>query len=69
MVDQYRRLGIATGLIALLKSIAKKRDAWVVFVQADLSDEPAINLYTKLGVRENVLHFDIPLSNVEEKHA
>jgi aminoglycoside 3-N-acetyltransferase I len=31
------------------------------FVQADTSieDEPAIALYTKLGHREEVLHFDI----------
>jgi aminoglycoside 3-N-acetyltransferase I len=28
-------------------------------VQADLGDEPAIALYSKLGAREDVLHFDI----------
>jgi len=32
-----------------------------VFVQADWGDEPAIALYSKLGVREDVHHFDIPL--------
>jgi hypothetical protein len=26
---------------------------------ADYGDDPAIALYTKLGVREEVLHFDI----------
>jgi aminoglycoside 3-N-acetyltransferase I len=31
----------------------------VIFVQADLQDEPAIALYSKLGSREDVLHFDI----------
>jgi aminoglycoside 3-N-acetyltransferase I len=31
----------------------------VIFVQADRGDDPAITLYTKLGVREEVLHFDI----------
>jgi hypothetical protein len=31
----------------------------VIFVQADHVDAPAIALYTKLGVREDVLHFDI----------
>jgi aminoglycoside 3-N-acetyltransferase I len=33
----------------------------VIFVQADQEpeDQPAIELYTKLGVREDVLHFDI----------
>jgi aminoglycoside 3-N-acetyltransferase I len=29
-------------------------------VQADHGDDPAIALYEKLGVREDVLHFDIP---------
>ncbi len=33
----------------------------MIFVQADTGaeDEPAIALYTKLGTREDVLHFDI----------
>jgi hypothetical protein len=35
------------------------RGAYVVFVQADLGDDAAIALYTKLGRRESVLHFDI----------
>lgn len=30
-----------------------------MYVQADYGDEPAIALYTKLGVREDVMHFDI----------
>lgn len=55
----HRRLGIATALIDELTKIAAARGAYVVFVQADLGDEPAIALYTKLGVREDVLHFDI----------
>lgn len=55
----HRRQGIATALIAALREIAKARGAWVVFVQADYGDAPAIALYSKLGVREDVLHFDI----------
>ena len=55
----HRRKGIATALIQELKKIAATRGAYVIFVQADLGDEPAIALYTKLGVREDVLHFDI----------
>ena len=33
----------------------------MIFVQADtgVEDKAAIELYTKLGVREDVLHFDI----------
>lgn len=56
----HRRRGIATALIERLRRIAAERGAWVVYVQADHGDEPAIALYTKLGRREDVLHFDIP---------
>lgn len=55
----HRREGIATALIQKLKKIAADRGAYVIFVQADRGDEPAIALYTKLGDREDVLHFDI----------
>ena len=57
----HRREGIATALIEELKKIAARRGAYVIFVQADtgIEDEPAIALYTKLGRREDVLHFDI----------
>lgn len=58
---QHRRQGIATALIEQLREIASRRGAWVVFVQADHGDDAAIALYEKLGVREDVLHFDIPL--------
>jgi aminoglycoside 3-N-acetyltransferase I len=54
-----RREGIATALIDELREFAAARGAYVVFVQADCGDEPAIALYTKLGVREDVVHFDI----------
>lgn len=56
---EHRRSGIATALIAELKAVASARGAYVIFVQADRGDEPAIALYEKLGVREDVLHFDI----------
>ena len=32
---------------------------YVIFVQADHGDDAAIALYSKLGRREDVLHFDI----------
>ncbi|HEX2828428.1 MAG TPA: AAC(3)-I family aminoglycoside N-acetyltransferase [Burkholderiales bacterium] len=59
VAEAHRRQGIATALIEELKKIAASRGAWVVFVQADPGDDAAIALYTKLGVREDVLHFDI----------
>ena len=55
----HRRQGVATALIEALKRVARRRGAWVIFVQADHVDPPAVALYTKLGAREDVLHFDI----------
>lgn len=55
----HRREGIATALIMELKRIASLRGAYVIFVQADPGDDAAIALYTRLGTREDVLHFDI----------
>ncbi|XHX76289.1 MAG: AAC(3)-I family aminoglycoside N-acetyltransferase [Stenomitos frigidus ULC029] len=59
---EHRREGIATALIQALKTIAVARAAYVIFVQADIGDDPAIALYTKLGAREDVLHFDITVT-------
>ncbi|MGR4069282.1 AAC(3)-I family aminoglycoside N-acetyltransferase [Halomonas sp. LR3S48] len=61
VAEAHRREGIATALIERLKAIAAQRGAYVVYVQADMGDSPAIELYSKLGVREDVLHFDIPV--------
>lgn len=55
----HRRRGIATALIRRFGRIAKQRRGWVVFVQADREDAPAIALYESLGTREEVIHFDI----------
>jgi aminoglycoside 3-N-acetyltransferase I len=57
--QQHWRRGIATGLINKLREIAREMGVWVIFVQADRGDEPAIKLYESLGTRENVHHFDI----------
>ncbi len=59
VLEAYRRKGIATALITELRRIAKERGAYVIFVQADTGDEPAIRLYESLGTKEEVLHFDI----------
>ncbi|MDH5833655.1 AAC(3)-I family aminoglycoside N-acetyltransferase [Luteimonas kalidii] len=58
----HRRAGIATMLIDRLRGVARERGAWVIYVQADPPDAPAVALYTKLGVREDVLHFDIDVT-------
>ena len=59
--EAHRRQSVATALVESLKPIARARGAYVIFVQADYGDDPAIGLYTKLGTREDVLHFDIPV--------
>ena len=59
VAEAYRRQGVATDLVGTLQEIAAKIGAWVVYVQADYGDEPAIALYTQLGTREDVMHFDI----------
>lgn len=56
---RHRRRGIATALIVELRRLAAAGRAYVIFVQADQGDAPAIALYSKLGTREDVLHFDI----------
>jgi len=63
VAEEHRRRGIATALIEALGPIAAELGAWVIYVQADYGDEPAIALYTKLGSREDVMHFDIPAAS------
>lgn len=59
VAEPHRRRGVATAMIDELKALAVKRGIYVIFVQADIGDAPAIALYGKLGTREEVLHFDI----------
>jgi aminoglycoside 3-N-acetyltransferase I len=61
----HRREGIATALIQKLKEVAAACGAYVIYVQADIGDDPAIELYTRLGDREDVLHFDISVDGVD----
>lgn len=59
VAESHRRQGVATALIEVVREIASACGAWVVFVQADQGDEPPIALYSSLGEREDVVHFDI----------
>lgn len=61
VASTHRRKGVATALIQALKAIGAERGAYVIYVQADKGEEdkPAIALYSKLGVIEDVFHFDI----------
>ena len=59
VAEAHRRRGLASAMIERLRGIAAVRGAYVIFVQADHGDDAAIALYTRMGVREDVLHFDI----------
>ncbi len=59
VLESHRRQGVATGLITKLREIAREIGSYVIYVQADPPDEPAVKLYESLGVREDVYHFDI----------
>jgi ribosomal protein S18 acetylase RimI-like enzyme len=55
----HRRKGVATRLIEESKRVAAERDVYVIFIQADLVNAPAIALYESLGAKETVHHIDI----------
>lgn len=59
VTEAFRRQGIATELICQLRLIAKIRGAYVIYVQTDKGDLPALRLYESLGTSQEVLHFDI----------
>lgn len=65
VAERHRRKGVATALLRELGEVARARGAHAIFVQADtgVEDEPAIALYSRMGSRENVLHFDIPVED------
>ena len=55
-----RRRGIATSLIEAVRQIARESGCWMVFVQGEEGDAPALALYRKLAVSEEIAHhFDI----------
>lgn len=61
VAQTHRRRGVATNLITHLRGIVRELGAYVIFVQADPPDAPAVALYESLGTREDVYHFDIPV--------
>lgn len=67
VAEAHRRQGIASSLIEHLREFAATLEAWVIYVQADYGDDPAVALYTRLGVREDVMHFDIPVIGPDDR--
>jgi aminoglycoside 3-N-acetyltransferase I len=59
VAQSHRRRGVATGMIGELRRIALERNVYIIFVQADPRDSPAIALYESLGTKETAHHFDI----------
>jgi aminoglycoside 3-N-acetyltransferase I len=68
VAEEHRRRGIATKLIRELQWVARDRKAYVIYVQADREDDPAIRLYESLGTREDVHHFDILVEDRADDH-
>jgi len=62
--EKHRRQGIAEAMITALQRQGSVHGAYAIFVQADYGDDPASALYTKVGGREEVLHFDIATPSV-----
>lgn len=61
VAEAHRRRGVATALLRRVQRIASERGAWTVFIQAERDDAPAVSLYSKLGTREEALHFELPV--------
>ena len=59
VAESHRRRGVATGVIRELTRIATTRNVYIMYVQADQEDAPAIALYESLGTKEAAFHFDI----------
>ena len=64
--EAHRRRGIATAMIEELKTIARAKSAYVIFVQADHGDDAAIALYSSMGSGEDALQFDIAPARLSE---
>ncbi|WP_330999975.1 AAC(3)-I family aminoglycoside N-acetyltransferase [Sphingomonas sp. IC-11] len=69
VAESHRRTGVATALIHALSPMVREAGAHVMFVQADYGDDPAVALYTKLGTREDVMHFDIAVQDSRGERA
>ena len=63
VAEAHRRRGVAVRLIGALRRVARDRRVYVIFVQADKVDAPAIALYESLGLREDVFQFDIGVND------
>ncbi len=59
VVESHRRRGVATGIIGELMRIASQRNVYIVFVQADPEDGPAIALYESFGSKRTAYQFNI----------
>jgi len=68
VVQSHRRRGVATGLVHELRRIASERNVYIIFVQADLEDGPAIALYNSFGTMKIAYHYDIEVHATVSQH-
>lgn len=66
VAEPHRRRGVARGAIQYLQTLAPDVGAWVMFVQADPQDAPALALYRAVGTEELVFHFDVPVRSRQQ---
>ncbi|GAB5414197.1 MAG: hypothetical protein Cons2KO_18000 [Congregibacter sp.] len=63
----FRQRGVATALINALQPIAADIGACSIYVQTESDDVEAVSLYSKLGVRAEVLHFEFAMRSTNDK--
>ena len=59
VAEPHRRRGVAMAMIDELRALARRLDAEVIFVQADVEDGPALKLYERFANGTEVRQFDI----------
>ena len=56
VAEAWRRQGIASQMLGWMCREAERLDAWVIIIEAEEGDEPAVQLYGKLASSEEIAH-------------
>lgn len=56
VAEAWRRRGIASQMLGWVSREAEQLGAWVIIIEAEEGDEPAIQLYRKLASSEEIAH-------------
>lgn len=57
--ENWRRQGVATGLLNAMRQEARARDIYVIIIEAEEGDEAPNALYRKMGSEEIAHHYNI----------